>query len=90
MSTRYPVTLPVIADDHWGCVVLARGDEEEDEHGDEVAPWVLLGVDAPDAPTAEVRVLAWIDFNSEDDLRGTLTTAVGESSPGRWGVRVQW
>jgi hypothetical protein len=94
MSTRYPVTLPDVPPGGWNGEVLQKGDRGVELHGelcgDASQPWLLVGVDAPDAAVAEVRALAWVAASGGDDMRGCLSAAELEQSCGRWSVRLQW
>ncbi|MCP9208754.1 hypothetical protein NMK44_16920 [Streptomyces sp. NEAU-Y11] len=47
------------------------------------------GWDLHSAEQAEARLLAWIDNDFEDDLRGAMATAAEESVPGVWRVTLR-
>jgi hypothetical protein len=82
MSTRYGPSLAVPVD-RWGFTRLDNGGDP-----DEGTAWARTSITAPDAPTAEQRVLAVIDYDYEDDLSGAIATAEPDGS--RWTVTVRF
>ncbi len=87
MTTSYPVTLLPVSDlTGWNPVILDRG-RIEDSDGGAPENWVLWQIDAPDGPTAELRMYSYMAKNYQDDLRGSTMTATAEDKPGRWTVR---
>jgi hypothetical protein len=86
MATRYPPDLPAVPDDRWNAEKIRDGGNP-----DMGTAWVLVTVDADDAEQAERRVLAHIDHDFEDDLRGAVATDAGPGDrPGQRHVRVNF
>jgi hypothetical protein len=82
VPTTYPSGLPSVPADRWGAEKLADLGIEQPDEGRPVAV-------ADSAQQAEQRLLAYIDNDYEDDLRGATATAADESSPGRWRVTLR-
>lgn len=83
MATRYPTDLPEVPEDRWDATRLDGGGDP-----DEGTAWVLMEVTADDPEQAERRVLAYIDRDYMDDLRGAVATGTGLGAPGRHRVRI--
>ncbi|MEU0234028.1 MULTISPECIES: hypothetical protein [unclassified Streptomyces] len=88
MSTTYPTSLPSVPQDRWGAEKLGDRGIEQPAEGRPVAVADFL-LDAGSASEAEVRLLAYIDNDYEDELRGATATAAEESAPGRWRVTLR-
>ncbi len=90
MSTRYPVTLPPVPDDRWNADRPNGYAYKEITDDEDIVRFnrQRVEIDAADAAEAELRVLAYIDGSFQDDLRGAVTTADHEITPGRWAVDI--
>ncbi|WP_105974715.1 hypothetical protein [Streptomyces geranii] len=88
MPTTYPSGLPSVPADRWGAEKLADLGIEQPDEGRPVAVADFV-LNADSAQQAEQRLLAYIDNDYEDDLRGATATAADESSPGRWRVTLR-
>lgn len=89
MTTTYPPGLPAVPDNGWNTELLADLGVERPDEG-----WAVaiseFALDAESAVQAELRLLAYLNHGTSPgaDLRGTTATAVGESTLGRWRVRL--
>ncbi|MEU3349971.1 hypothetical protein ABZ723_34370 [Streptomyces sp. NPDC006700] len=88
MPTAYPTRLPSVPADRWGAEKLADLGIERPDEGRPVAVADFV-LDADSTEQAEQRLLAYIDNDYEDDLRGATATAAEESAPGRWRVTLR-
>ncbi|MGW0672524.1 hypothetical protein [Streptomyces sp. NPDC002746] len=87
MYTTYPTSLPAVPQG-WDAEKLADRGIERPAQGRPVAVADFV-LDAGSAEEAEVRLLAYIDNDYEDELRGATATAADESTPGRWRVTLR-
>lgn len=71
--------------DRWGAKKLGYGGDP-----DEGSAWSLTEITADDPAQAEQRVLAYIDHDLLDDLRGAVAESTGTSGPNRYQVRVNF
>lgn len=71
-----------------GCWGAARLDGGGDV--DMGTAWVLVEVTADDPEQVERRVLAYIDRDYMDNLRGAVATGTGPVAPGRHRVRIAY
>ncbi|MFE7114084.1 hypothetical protein ACFU99_01485 [Streptomyces sp. NPDC057654] len=88
MPTMYPTSLPAVPVNRWHAEKLADRGIERPLEGRPIAVTDFV-LDAGSAEQAEVRLLAYIDNDYEDDLRGATATAAEESAPGRWLVTMR-
>ncbi|WP_327258183.1 hypothetical protein [Streptomyces sp. NBC_01244] len=91
MPTTYPTSLPAVPQNRWDAEKLGDRGIERPAEGTEgrpvaVADFTLL---ADSTEQAELRLLAYIDNDYEDDLRGASATATEETAPGRWLVTLR-
>ncbi|MFE7133709.1 hypothetical protein ACFVIM_22925 [Streptomyces sp. NPDC057638] len=85
MPTTYPTSLPAVPADRWDAEKLGdRGIERPDDARPVAVADFVLTADSPEQ--AEQRLLAYIDNDYDDDLRGASATAAEEAAPGRWRV----
>ncbi|MEV8544368.1 hypothetical protein [Streptomyces sp. NPDC051572] len=80
MPTRYPTNLPPVPEDRWNPKQVGQS-----THGIGFAQ-TTYEIDATTDAEAEVRILAWIDHDAEDDLRGATAEAAEQLSSTRWRV----
>ncbi|MFI7641921.1 hypothetical protein [Nonomuraea sp. NPDC049400] len=86
LPTPYKRLFPPIPDNRWnaeshGCT----GTHEERTLTSQYT------IDAASGEEAELRVLAWIDYDYQDDLRRAVATADEHPTrPGRWRVTITW
>ncbi|MEU7322725.1 hypothetical protein ABZ682_19540 [Streptomyces griseoviridis] len=88
MPTTYPTSLPAGPDDRWRAEKVADRGIERPAEGQPVAV-ADFTLDASSTKEAEVRLLAYIDHDYEDELRGATATAAQESTPGGWRVTLR-
>ncbi len=91
MPTAYPAALPVLPADPeaaWNLVHAGRPTACVTQD-DIPAQEVPFTVDAASAPEAELRVLAWVGFAYDDDLRDAVATARPAGSATRWHVSLR-
>jgi len=75
MATVFPAQLPAIPDGAWGIA-------ERPPHARHFL------IDAPNAATAEARVLAWLDHQRDTPMYGARAIAAPGRSRSRWQVSV--
>lgn len=83
MSTpayTFPVLEPPF--DDWDADWTGNGGDP-----DEGTAYATFTVRATSVEEAEKRIVSWVDYNFEDDLRGAIATGV-ETAPGHFTVRV--
>ncbi len=83
MPTTYPATLPAVPVDRW------NADKARDVEFAQSYVISEFEIDADTAADAEARVLAWIDHDYEDDLRGATATGTEQLPGGRWRVHLK-
>jgi hypothetical protein len=88
VPTTYPTSLPAVPENRWDAEKLADRGIERPAEGRPVA-LADFALDADTAEEAELRLLAYIDNDYEDELRGASATAAEESAPGRWRVTLR-
>ncbi|MFE3608250.1 hypothetical protein [Streptomyces goshikiensis] len=88
MPTRYPTSLPAVPQNRWDAQKLADLGFERPLEGRPLAV-ADFALDAGTAEEAEVRLLAYLDNDYDDDLRGATATAAEEVTPGRWRVTLR-
>lgn len=81
--TTYPTALPPVPADRWGATITGNGGDP-----DEGTAWIEGSVRAESNIGAEIRFLAYLDRNFEDDLRGATATGTAMPELGVWRVRV--
>ncbi|MEU3907974.1 hypothetical protein AB0F20_29890 [Streptomyces goshikiensis] len=91
MPTRYPTSLPAVPENRWDAEKLADRGIEYPAEGVEARPVAVadFSLVADSAEQAEQRLLAYIDNDYEDDLRGATATAAEDAAPGRWRVTLR-
>jgi hypothetical protein len=90
MPTAYPATLPAVPEDRWRFIQLPWDDYYRETGPNGAAEQAVTSylVEAPDAPTAELRVMAVIGEQYREGLRGGEADAVEEHDDRRWRVEL--
>ncbi|MFC5220076.1 hypothetical protein [Streptomyces coerulescens] len=91
MPTTFPVTLPPVPADPeaaWHAERVGDTAYERPDDGRSSATTVFA-IDATSPDEAELRVLAWINHNYEDDLRRATATAEHQAGLHRWHVSLR-
>ncbi|MEU7317444.1 hypothetical protein [Streptomyces sp. NPDC007083] len=83
MSTSYPTTLPAVPVNRWNAEKL-RDIESAQSYA-----ITEFTIDAETTTDAEARLLAWIDNDYDDDLRGATATGIEPLPGGRWRVQLR-
>ncbi|MFB7896032.1 hypothetical protein ACFC1B_06855 [Streptomyces xiamenensis] len=83
MTTKFPAPFPSVPNHRWNAAKLGH---VEGGHAYAVNEYAI---DAESGEQAEVRLLAWIYNDYEDDLRGATATAVKRLPGGQWVVQLR-
>lgn len=78
----FPVLTPPF--DDWNAGWTGAGGDP-----DEGTAYATFTVNATTPEEAEKRIVSWVDYNYEDDLRGAVATAT-ETTPDRYTVRIAY
>ncbi|MEV8334305.1 hypothetical protein [Streptomyces niveus] len=87
MPTTYPRDLPAVPADRWDAEKLADRIERPDDGRAVAVADFALNATSPDQ--AEVRLLAYIEHDFEDELRKATAIATQELAQGRWRVSLR-
>ncbi|MEZ0076310.1 hypothetical protein [Planotetraspora sp. GP83] len=86
MPTSFSSLLPEVPPNRWNAD--KHGDEGDSDYGPRRS---FYSIDAGSAQEAELRVLAWINHDYQDDLRHAEVTAdPAPVGPARWRLTVLW